>query len=444
MVQEEIMKLSKILPFSILLCLILIATSIPLSGCSKLTGRLRDIYATIYLNNFEEGQGNSWTLTTGSEGFFIVAFADTVVDRQQIRVEVKKKGEAELITAASAETAGFHVTYAIPIQPLPAGTYDLTVIYGGSTLNRELVIENDSVLSFTEEFDYLDPLIPPGRPYSIYSDKKDTAFRSNVEGKQTLSVEVPATSSNWYRLKWIFVGDRKSGDFKNSNWYLIKEINAYTEEIKDGKGILKAEIQPKGESWLPGTYRVELYQDIYHEPVDVIFVDLLASAESSKAAASEEAAPAEQTAPAEQPAPTPAQPAPAQPPAPAPAQPPTPAPAHTVAENKVFMTSGLGADGRNLDVVTRYPVGIKTPLYTVAVTDYPEGTTLSFGMKHETIGNLTNAAEVVKGPAIGGKYYTLASFKLYNPETDNWPPGTYQVVLYKNGDPVTQSTFEIN
>ncbi|MDD4495219.1 MAG: hypothetical protein PHV32_12920 [Eubacteriales bacterium] len=410
---------------------------------------MSDIYVTINLNEFGEGQGNSDRIVTGSEGFFVIAFVDTLVEKEEIHVEVRKKGEAKPVASSSARTAGFHVTYGIPVKPLPQGTYDLNVSYGGSTFKKELIIENNDVISYSEEFIYPGTLIPSGRSYSIYSDKKDTAFRNDVTGEQTLNVEVSTTSRNWFRLKWIYVNRRASGDLRGKDWVMIKEHNVYLQDINGDKGFLRAKIDVAKESWFTGTYRVELYQDVYNEPVDVMFVDILPSGNTNKAAAEDPTSESDGLSPDTNQ--TPSQPTEVTPQTPSQTvevtpNTPTPTSDHESAavENKVFMTSGLGSDGRNIDVVTSFPAGIKTPLYAVAVTDYPEGTTLSFGMKHSVIGNLTNAADVIKGPAIDGMYYTLVSFKLYNPETDNWPPGSYQVVLYVNGEPVTQSNFEIS
>jgi len=359
---------------------------------------------------------------------------------------MKKENEAKPELTTAMDTRDDKVTYAIPLKgPFSPGKYQVTVTYDQSVISTNIVVTDQLLWPPLREFDYYQPVFSGKPKYSIFSDKADTAFYKNLTVQQSISVELPATSSNWYRVKWLYCSPKATSQYAYGDNEL-KEQNVYALNIQNGKGLLKLSQSFNSDLWPAGTYRLEIYQDIYNLPVCHIVVDLIEPGKTAKApSAEEQAAPKENssasTSPGETPTSVPAEPSAAT----KPSEPTQPSePTHQVKENRVFMTSGLGADGKNKDVITKYTYGLKTPLYAVAVTDYPAGTTLTYGLRMVNGNiNLGSKAEVVQGTPIDRMYYTQTSFTLYNKETDNWPPGPYTIELYHNGQMVTSSSFEI-
>jgi hypothetical protein len=445
----------------ILLAIVIITVVFSVSGCNK-TGRLRDMYVAYNLNNYGQGVYNSGYFKSDKDILYVVAFVDTFLQGEKIKVEMKRENESRPGFTTVMDTRDGKVTYAIPLKgPFSPGKYQVTVTYDKSVISTTIDVTDQLRWPPLVEFVFNQTVLSGTPKYSIFSDKADTAFNKNIAAQQSISIEVPATSSNWYRVKWLYLSREATSQYAYG-YNELKEQNVYAQNLQDGKGLLKLSQSFNSDLWPAGTYRLEIYQDIFNKPAFDIIVDLIEPGKTTKAPGAEEtAAPNENTstpvalseAPVEPKTVMPSsgnnKPTTTAPAEPAASTKPTElnqpsTPAHEVKENKVFMTSGLGADGKNIDEISEYPYGLKTPLYAVAVTDYSAGTTLTYGLRMVNGNiNLGSKAEVVQDVSIDGMHYTLTAFTLYNKETDNWPPGPYIIELYQNGKMVASSSFKI-
>jgi len=460
--------------------LLLLATlSLSLTGCWKKSGHMRDMYVAANINRYGQGVYNSGYFKSDATKIYVVAFIDTYLEGTSIEVSLRDKSKSSPQSITYTATKDSKVTYTIPIEgPFTPGKYEIKVIYDSSTILSDIEFRDNPQWPPLIPFIFNMPVLRGELKYTIYSNKTDTSFDRSIADVQKLTIEIPEGTSTWYRIKWIY-NNLKSTKEYSYGMNEIKETNAHVANFENGIGYISA--QEHLNNFPAGQYLIEVYQDIYNEPIYTINVEIKDAASSSRAAAeTTTASPSESvsssesvldettetivettsssesvvdettesivettsssepvvetitTAPkTEEPTTTKILP--------------SSEPTHTASkELKVYMSSGLDPSGKPKDQLLKIPYGLKTPLTAIAETDLSDGTVIGYGLRLVN-GDLIIAskAEAVQGPTIDGVKYTQTQFTLYNPETDNWPPGSYTLELYRGEDIIATSSFEI-
>jgi len=442
--------------------LLLLATlSLSLTGCWKKSGHMRDMYVAANINRYGQGVYNSGYFKSDATKIYVVAFIDTYLEGTSIEVSLRDKSKSSPQSITYTATKDSKVTYTIPIEgPFTPGKYEIKVIYDSSTILSDIEFRDNPQWPPLIPFIFNMPVLRGELKYTIYSNKTDTSFDRSIADVQKLTIEIPEGTSTWYRIKWIY-NNLKSTKEYSYGMNEIKETNAHVANFENGIGYISA--QEHLNNFPAGQYLIEVYQDIYNEPIYTINVEIKDAASSSRAAAeTTTASPSESvsssesvleettesivettsssepvveiitTAPkTEEPTTTEILP--------------SSEPTHTASkELKVYMSSGLDPSGKPKDQLLKIPYGLKTPLTAIAETDLSDGTVIGYGLRLVN-GDLIIAskAEAVQGPTIDGVKYTQTQFTLYNPETDNWPPGSYTLELYRGEDIIATSSFEI-
>lgn len=440
------------------ICMLLITTVLALvfsglvSGCESNNSKVRELYITSALNAFGQGVDNPDSFHKAVKELYAVVFVNYPKSGYRLEVSMIDKATGIRVYEAATDIQDNRVTYVfkLPNQGWTGSEYEITAESAGKEASRRITLKDD-VPAGKAAFVLGDPFIGNTSRYELGTgitntgrvQSKQQAWYKNVKGSQILWVEVPKTQSGWFRVTW-----------HTPQKELVREEAFYAKDFpgqagKPGRQYLSISKDYTTDQWKEMRYTASIYQDVYGSPFFTAAIDLLpyntvegygraAAAESTaEAAATQMVTAAEtemvQTTTALEPQSTTVEP-----------EVETTATEPKAARYRVFMSSGLGEDGKNKDVIREYKYGIKTPLVAVAVTDLPEGSVLGFGLRqmiNDAI--IASKAEVVEGKAIDGVRYTRTAFELYNKETDNWSPGKYILELYVNEELAATFDFDI-